>query len=148
MRIYGFLDDIEKMGLSRCSKLRRSDERHCNDEGLRSFARHLFTCFPQKMLKILFLFLVVLSLAAPLACSSSKSVRKPEQRSASADQSLVTKGPEEVRRKLGEPTTVSRTADGRLYWVYEPSWKLIPNEKGTVYVEFESEKVTKVFKIK
>lgn len=65
-----------------------------------------------------------------------------------ADRNLVSYGPEVVTKKLGEPTTVSKTPEGHILWVYEPSWKVIPNHKGTVYVEFEDNKVTKVFKIK
>jgi hypothetical protein len=91
---------------------------------------------------------VILLLVGPIACSSSKGARKPEQKVSTADSGLISEEPDAVRKKFGEPTTVSRTVDGHILWVYQPSWKLLPNDKGTVYVEFDNNRVTKVFKIK
>jgi hypothetical protein len=93
-------------------------------------------------------FLIIFLLVGPTACSSSKAVRKAEQKPSSANNDLISSGPETVTKRLGEPTTISKTPEGHILWIYEPSWKLLPNEKGTVYVEFENNKVTKVFKIK
>jgi|WetSurMetagenome_2_1015567.scaffolds.fasta_scaffold277651_2 hypothetical protein len=101
-----------------------------------------------KTARLLSLLLPLLCLAGPIACSPSKKLSKPEQRASSADKSLISYGPEVVTKRLGEPTTVSRTPEGRILWIYEPSWKIMPNDKGTVYVEFEDNRVTKVFKIK
>jgi hypothetical protein len=64
------------------------------------------------------------------------------------DNFLIDKGDEEVVKKFGEPTIVSRTADNRIIWTYRPSWKLLPDNKDTVYVEFENGKVTKIIRAK
>jgi outer membrane protein assembly factor BamE (lipoprotein component of BamABCDE complex) len=55
---------------------------------------------------------------------------------------------EEIRKKLGEPTMVSLTTEDRILWTYVPEWKLMPDNKDTVYVEFEKGKVVKVIKAK
>ena len=92
--------------------------------------------------------MAILFLGAPIGCSSSKAVRKAGQQSSAGHSNLLTLGTQEVTKELGEPTTVSKTPEGHLLWVYEPKWKLIPNDKGTVYLEFKDGKVAKVFKIK
>jgi hypothetical protein len=101
-----------------------------------------------KIARLPILFLIIFLLVGPTACSSSKTVRKPEQKPSSASKDLISSGPETVTKRLGEPTTIAKTPEGRILWIYEPSWKLLPNENGTVYVEFQNNKVTKVFKIK
>jgi hypothetical protein len=83
-----------------------------------------------------------------MGCSGSKAVTKGERNLSAADNSLLSKETGEVTTRLGEPTSISKTPEGRILWVYEPRMKLIPNSKGTVYVEFEDGKVVKVFKIK
>jgi hypothetical protein len=55
---------------------------------------------------------------------------------------------EDVRKKLGEPTIVSLTTENRILWTYLPEWKLMPDNKDTVYVEFENGKVIRVVKAK
>ena len=49
-------------------------------------------------------------------------------------------------QETGEPTMVSLTPDSRILWTYRPEWKLMPDNKDTVYVEFDGGKVTKVIK--
>jgi hypothetical protein len=60
---------------------------------------------------------------------------------------LISGTPEEVRKQLGEPTSVSRTPENHILWFYKPSWKLIPGNSGTVVVEFDNGRVAKVFKL-
>jgi hypothetical protein len=60
------------------------------------------------------------------------------------DNSLIDKNDEAVKKKFGEPTIVSRMPDNRIIWTYRPTWKLMPNNKDTVYIEFENGKVTKI----
>ena len=60
---------------------------------------------------------------------------------------LISSEPDEVRRKMGEPTVVSRTQEDHILWVYVPRLKILPDDKGTIYVEFENGKVIKVFKM-
>jgi hypothetical protein len=151
MRVFGFPYTIENTKVFSCLTLGQSDKRGYHINNLRTPAYSLFTCFPHKMWKtarLLSLLLTILCLAGPIGCSTSKQHSKPEQRISSADNNLVSYGPEVVTKKLGEPTTVSKTPEGHILWIYEPSWKILPNDKGTVYVEFEDNKVTKVFKIK
>ena len=53
---------------------------------------------------------------------------------------------DEVRKKVGEPDVVSKTADNNILWTYRPSWKLLPDNKDTVYLEFENGRVTKIIR--
>ncbi len=52
----------------------------------------------------------------------------------------------EVKKRLGEPDIVSKTPDNHIIWTYRPSWKIMPDNKDTIYVEFEDGKVIKVTK--
>jgi hypothetical protein len=51
-----------------------------------------------------------------------------------------------VKKKFGEPDIVSKMPDNRILWTYQPTWKLMPDNKGTVYVEFENGKVVKMIR--
>lgn len=62
------------------------------------------------------------------------------------ESSLISMTEEQVRKKLGEPTMVSLTPDNKILWTYRPNWKLMPDNKDTVYLEFEQGIVTKVIK--
>jgi hypothetical protein len=64
------------------------------------------------------------------------------------ENSLISMNEEDVRKKLGEPTIVSLTIENRILWTYIPAWKIMPDNKDTVYVEFENGKVVKVIKAK
>jgi hypothetical protein len=83
-----------------------------------------------------------------VACSGTKGARAPSGTSSPFDNALVSKGQEDVRKKLGDPTVVSRTMEDHILWVYTPKFKIIPNDKGTLYVEFENGKVIKIFQKK
>lgn len=52
----------------------------------------------------------------------------------------------EVKKKYGEPDIVSKMPDSRILWTYQPTWKLLPDNKGTVYIEFENGKVVKIIR--
>ncbi len=93
------------------------------------------------------LIVLALCLIALLGCAGQKAAQKTSA-SPVSETALVANGPDEVRKSLGEPSTVSKTVDGHILWVYTPSWKLMPNLKGTVYVEFENDKVIRVFRLK
>lgn len=64
------------------------------------------------------------------------------------ESSLVSMTEEEVRNKLGEPTIVSLTPENRILWTYQPDWKILTDNKDTVYIEFEDGKVIKAIKAK
>jgi hypothetical protein len=59
---------------------------------------------------------------------------------------LISQGEDAVKAKLGVPTVISKTSEGHILWIYRPSLKIFPNDKGTLYVEFEDGKATKIFK--
>ncbi len=65
-----------------------------------------------------------------------------------SDADLLSKGGDEVRARFGQPTIVSKTDRGNLLWVYKPSWKLLPDDSGTLYVEFKEGKVIDIFRKK
>lgn len=62
------------------------------------------------------------------------------------ENSLISLTEDQLRKKLGEPTMVSLTPDNKILWTYRPDWKIMPDNKNTVYVEFEQGIVTKVIK--
>lgn len=115
---------------------------------------NLSTGFPQKLWKsfkspafsrscVILLFCFVL-----VSCSYMKNVAgnvggKPQP---VVETSLISMNEEQVRKKLGEPTMVSLTPDSKILWTYRPDWKIMPNNKDTVYVEFDQGIVTKVIK--
>ncbi|MGD0230255.1 MAG: hypothetical protein ABSC19_07845 [Syntrophorhabdales bacterium] len=91
------------------------------------------------------------SLAGMTGCGGSKAARPPEKPSAAYDRGLndlIGGSQDDVKKRLGEPTDVSRTPEDRILWVYTPAWKIIPNDRGTVYVEFDQGKVVRIFKMK
>jgi len=114
---------------------------------------NLYTAFPQKMWKsqrtslLSKACIILLCLFLLISCTSLKKTKGKEQQPV-IENSLVSMNEEEVRKKLGEPTIVSLTPENRILWTYTPSWKLMPNNKGTVYVEFENGKVIKTIKAK
>jgi hypothetical protein len=101
------------------------------------------------MWKTIFLITCILSFLLVLTnCSTSKATNKPKPATKSDEGSLISAGEDAVQKRFGEPTTISRTSDGHILWIYEPTWKLMPDEKGTRYVEFDKGQVVKIFKIK
>ena len=62
------------------------------------------------------------------------------------ENSLISMTEGEVRKKLGEPTMVSLTPENKILWTYRPDWKIMPDNKNTVYIEFDQGIVTKVIK--
>jgi len=114
---------------------------------------NLYTAFPQKMWKsqgtslLSKACIILLCLFLLISCTSLKKTKGKEQQPV-IENSLVSMNEEEVRKKLGEPTMVSLTPENRILWTYTPSWKLMPDNKGTVYVEFENGKVIKIIKAK
>ncbi len=97
--------------------------------------------------------IVLLCLFLLISCSSlKKMVGKGSATTPSKtpilENSLISMSEEEIRKKLGEPTMVSLTTEDRILWTYVPEWKLMPDNKDTVYVEFEKGKVVKVIKAK
>jgi len=104
-----------------------------------------------EVLRAPLLLLAAICLVTMPACSTLKAVVKPKQakqkqEKPAPESPLIGQDEDEVKKKLGQPTDVSKTSEGNLLWVYRPSWKLLPDDKGTQYVEFKDGKVVKVFK--
>jgi hypothetical protein len=95
-----------------------------------------------------FCLIVALFLVLLVSCSLFKS--KPKAATApgkTSTQNLVVSGsPQDVKKHMGEPSSVEKTPDGRVLWIYKPSWKIMPDDRGDTYVEFENGKVSRVFK--
>ena len=117
---------------------------------------NFYTGFPLKMWKsrgTAFLSktcVILLCLFLLGSCSYFKKTTGKEQVPATPtlENSLISMNEEDVRKKLGEPTIVSLTVENRILWTYIPSWKIMPDNKDTVYIEFENGKVVKVVKAK
>ena len=124
-------------------------ERRGHINHVKPFFYNLFTRFPQELHKVTLpvtLLVVACCLAGLITCSTSKSVKKLKPTAPAPANDLISSEPDAVRKKLGEPTVVSRTQEDHILWVYAPRLKILPNDKGTMYVEFENGKVIKVFK--
>lgn len=79
-----------------------------------------------------------------------KKASAPEKESPKAklapDSGVIDMTEAEVKKKYGEPDIVSKMPDNRILWTYQPTWKLLPDNKGTVYIEFENGKVVKIIR--
>jgi hypothetical protein len=137
---------------SGCLKIRRSNKRGSDINKLNLYSYNFFTAFQQKMWKIgslaALLMVVLCLLLTVTACSGARAKGAQKSGPVGQDENLISKNQDEVRKRFGEPTAVSKTLDDHIFWVYRPSWKIMPNYKGTLYVEFENEKVIKVFRTK
>lgn len=96
--------------------------------------------------RVILLLFVVFCLAGLPACSGSKVAAKPVKVVSGPDAALISQGEDEVKAKLGQPTVISKTTEGHVLWTYRPPWKILPNDKGTLYVEFNDGKAIKIFK--
>ena len=101
-----------------------------------------------------FFLIVTLCLSVLVSCSlyrSSLSLFKRSAKPAPAKAPAegvrpLSGGPEEVKKQMGEPDNVIKTPEGRILWLYKPGWKIMPDDRGNTYVEFEDGKVTRVFR--
>ena len=118
---------------------------------------NLFTAFQQKMWKTpksAFFFkgcCALVCLCLLVSCSSMNPMKwwsKKKEDPRQLDNALISMNEEEIKKRLGEPEVVSRTPENNVIWTYHPSWKLMPDNKGTIYVEFDQGRVTKVVKKK
>jgi len=86
---------------------------------------------------------------APRAAQEKKASVPPKELPKAKlvpDSGVIDMTEAEVKRKYGEPDIVSKTPDNRILWTYQPTWKLLPDNKGTIYVEFENGKVVKIIR--
>jgi hypothetical protein len=89
------------------------------------------------------------ALLALLLLSSCTYLRSAKKESPpSGDDKMISMPKEQVVKVLGEPDMVSKETGGRTMWTYRPRWKIVPNNEGTVYVEFENDSVVKVIRVR
>ncbi|HOV89156.1 MAG TPA: hypothetical protein PKW07_00390 [Syntrophorhabdaceae bacterium] len=77
-------------------------------------------------------------------CGYSKGAKKidPKQE----EETIMSMNEDQVRQRYGEPDMVSKTTSNTVLWTYRKTWKIVPDNKGTMYIEFENGKVIKVLK--
>jgi len=119
---------------------------------LDKFSYNFCTSFPQKLWKtqkaliFLTICIVLLIMSGSYGCSPSKKSIKSEK--IQLEQMLLSMDENQVREKFGEPTVISRTSENNILWTYKPSWRIIPYNKDTVYIEFEKGKVIRAYKVR
>jgi hypothetical protein len=86
-----------------------------------------------------------ISRAAPEK-KTSVPEKEPPKAKLVPDSGVIDMTEAEVKKKYGEPDIVSKMPDNRILWTYQPTWKLLPDNKGTVYIEFENGKVVKIIR--
>lgn len=124
----------------------------CDFNNLTGFSYNFYTIFPQKLWKTskVIIFLIIFALLSVMlslhGCGSSKGTKKAE--SIQSEQGLLSMDEEQIRQKLGEPTAISKTTENNTLWTYKPSWRIIPYNKDTLYIEFENGKVVRVYKVR
>lgn len=80
------------------------------------------------------------------SCSYFKGKNKPP--TYDMENAVISMNEDQVRQKFGEPDMVSKTPDNTILWTYRPSWKIMPDNKDTIYIEFEKGKVVKILKVR
>jgi hypothetical protein len=80
------------------------------------------------------------------SCSFFKSTKVSQRSHPALQNDVISMTEDEVRKKVGEPDIVSKTPDNNILWTYKPSWKVLPDNTDTIYIEFEKGRVTKIIK--
>jgi hypothetical protein len=86
-------------------------------------------------------FLIVMGLVFSSGCTGWAQKREHALK-------MVGSGSEEVKKRIGEPSVVTKKPDNSIVWIYRPPYKLMPNQEGSVYLEFLDGKVVKAFSLK
>lgn len=92
-------------------------------------------------IRISLAFLVITVLVFSSGCTGWAQKREQALR-------MVGVSSEEVKKRIGEPNVVARNPEDTVIWVYRPPYKLMPNQEGSVYLEFQDGKVVKAFSLK
>jgi hypothetical protein len=143
---------VENIRLLFCLYQRHINRSAHNNSRLSASFYDICTAFPQKMWKTckspvsLNIYALLLCLLILSSCSFFKSTKESQKSHPALQNGVISMTEDEVRRKVGEPTIVSKTPDNKILWTYKPSWKILPDNKDTVYVEFENGRVTKIIK--
>jgi hypothetical protein len=72
--------------------------------------------------------------------------KEPPKSKLIPDTSVIDMTESEVKKKFGEPDVVSKMPDNRILWTYQPTWKILPDNQGTVYIEFVNGRVVKIIR--
>lgn len=91
--------------------------------------------------RILLAFLIVLGIVFSSGCTGWAQKREQALK-------MVGSGSEEVKKRIGEPNVIAKKPDNSIVWIYRPRYKLMPNEEGSIYLEFQDGKVVKAFSLK
>jgi len=116
------------------------------------YTYNFFTCFPQKMWKTkkspLFVkaYIILLIVLVLSGCSYFKGTKKQDEKG--MENALISMNEDQIRQRYGEPDMVSKTTSDTILWTYRPSWKIIPDNKDTMYIEFDKGRVIKVLKVR
>jgi hypothetical protein len=143
---------LENIRLLFFSLRRHIDKTANNNVRLNTSSYDNFTTFPQKMWKTwknpfcLGIYALLLCMLVLPSCSVFKSSKEPKLSHPALQNGVISMTEDEVRKKVGEPNVVSKTADNNILWTYRPSWRLLPDNKDTIYLEFENGRVTKIIK--
>jgi hypothetical protein len=86
------------------------------------------------------------SLKATPEKKATVPAKEPPKAKLIPDSSVLDMSEAEVKKKFGEPDMVSKMVDNRILWTYQPSWKIMPDNKDTVYIEFVDGKVVKIIR--
>ena len=140
---------VEIIRYFKCLIKRQYKERSYDIKNLNASSYNLSTTFPQKVWKSGSLIrLVMLTLCLFTLVSCSLLYGRQQFGKTPPPAQLMGRGEEEIRKQLGEPTNINKTPDSHLLYVYRREWKIMPDDKGTLFVEFADGKVIKVFEIK
>lgn len=108
------------------------------------------TSFPQKLWKTIPIKMTVnvciIMVSIAILCSCTYFKGKAKQGHPALENAMISMTEGDVKKRLGEPDIVSKTAENHIIWTYRPSWKVMPDNKDTIYVEFVDGKVIKVVK--
>jgi len=131
------LQSIETPQESICLNLRQGGKRASLSEEFTKRSYNFSTGFPLPLWKVL-----LLSLACLLSFSCAHLQEgKGVERGLDA---LIGLSEADVRERLGPPSVIAKSKEGTVLWFYIPSFKVIPDGRGEVYVEFEGGRVKRV----
>lgn len=91
--------------------------------------------------KILLAFLIVTGLVFASGCTGWAQKREQALK-------MIGSTSDDVKKRIGEPNVVTKNPDDEIVWIYRPPYKLMPNQEGSVYLEFQDGKVVKAFSLK
>jgi hypothetical protein len=97
------------------------------------------------------LFFIIATLSLVTSCTwfkSEKGKLTGKEDVTTLQSALMDTNEDEIRKRFGEPTMVSKTPENHIIWTYRPAWKIVPDNAGTLYVEFQEGKVIKVLKVR